>query len=298
MFRKTRWIVFTDVIFVEMSKTICPRCGAVAVTNGDFRVCPHCGHDSTKNALKMPVLSVRYLPSALAFVAGLAPLVSIFFDVELKYWAIAGFVLVLGIGWVFVTRKFRREAVESATHLNLYTKERNKKTEEFTVAPLRMPETPRTWKPLVSMPRPRQVYLPSGAKFAFSFGILAVCLISVGLLWASSHHRGAFSHRMSWSRGWPLLFNFLGVAIGSLFMIWREATSRKLLRDGEATVGYWNENGYDFWTQSGQRFRHASSLVLPLTRLLTSAWCRSFTFLTTLPKVSLCAAFTRAFVFH
>jgi hypothetical protein len=29
-------------------------------------------------------------------------------------------------------------------------------------------------------------------------------------------------------------------------MIWREVVSRKLLRDGEVTIGYWNEGAYEF----------------------------------------------------
>jgi hypothetical protein len=244
-----------------MPETICPQCGAVATTNGDFRICPHCGHDFSKTFPKIPLVSVYWLPPGLIFVAGSAPLLSAFFQVEWKYWVIAGFVLALGLGWVFVARKFRREYYDPTASLNVYAKERNGRRDEIAPVRARMPETPRIWKPLVSVPRPREVYLPSGAKFAFLFGAFSVFLLGVGLLWASVHHRGAFAHGVNWSRGWAPLFNFLGVALGSLFMAWREATSRKLLRDGEVTIGYWNEGAYEFWTQSGQRFRHDSSLV-------------------------------------
>jgi hypothetical protein len=44
-------------------------------------------------------------------------------------------------------------------------------------------------------------------------------------------------------------------------MFWGELKSRKLLRDGEVTMGYWNNGGYQFWTQSGQSFRRLARVV-------------------------------------
>lgn len=190
-------------------------------------------------------------------------MLSIFFDVEWKYWVIAVCILILGLCWVFVARRFRREYYDPTAGLNIYSKKvtRNGVAGQTIVAPTQRPETPRIWKALVSTSRPREVYLPSGAKFSLLLGVLCVCLVGTGLLWAVITHRGAFAHGVDWRRGWAPSLNLLGIALGSLFMIWREAVARKLLRDGEVTVGYWNERAYEFWTQSGQRFKHASSVV-------------------------------------
>ena len=246
-----------------MRENVCPRCTAVAPPAGDFRICPNCGYDGVKPFSTVSLATFHYIPAVLILVAGVAPLISAFFDVELKYWAIAAVVLVVGAAWTSVARRFRCEYDDPTAALNVYARKESdgQGREEMRPTSLRIPETPRIWKPLMATSRPRQVYLPFAAKFSLWLGVPFVCAVSGGLVWASSHHYGAFAHRMNWQRGWATLLNLVAVGLGTFFMIWREASSRKLLREGEATIGYWNEGGYQFWTQSGQRFRRASSIV-------------------------------------
>jgi hypothetical protein len=99
----------TDVIFALCLETLALAAVPVISDSGDFRICPYCGLGCANSHKKIPLVSLYYLPAALIFVAGVAPILSIFFDVEWKYWVIAGFILILGLCWVFVARKFRRE---------------------------------------------------------------------------------------------------------------------------------------------------------------------------------------------
>jgi hypothetical protein len=248
-----------------MRENVCPRCTAVAAPAGDFRICPNCGYDGVKPFSKVSLATFHYLPPLLIFVAGLAPILSIFFDVELKYWMIVAVVLLAGAAWTSVARRFRREYDDPTAALNIYAKKKSdgQSREQVPMTALRMPETPRTWKPLMATSRPRQVYLPFSAKFSLWSSAIFVPAVSVGLWWASSHHRGAFAHGITWQRGWAPLLNLLGFGLGTFLMIWRETSSRRLLREGEATIGYWHEGGYQFWSQSGQAFRQASSIVQP-----------------------------------
>lgn len=247
-----------------MRENVCPRCTAVAAPAGDFRICPNCGCDGVKPFGSVSLATFAYVPPILILVASIAPLLSIFFDIELKYWLIGACVLVVGVGWTTVARKLRREYDDPTAALNVFAKEndRGQAREQIPAVQPRMPAIPRAWKPLMATPRPRQVYLPLAAKVSLWLGALFVCVVSGGVVWAFTHHRGGFAYGgPSWHRAWAPVFNILGVGLGTFFMIWREASSRRLLREGEATIGYWNEGGYQFWTQSGQRFRHASSIV-------------------------------------
>jgi hypothetical protein len=246
-----------------MRENVCPRCTAVAPPVGDFRICPNCGYDGVKPFSSVSRATFHYIPPLLIFVAGLAPILSIFFNVELKYWLVVAVVLLVGAAWTSVARRFRREYDDPTAALNVYAKKKSdgQSREEMPPISLRMPEPPRIWKPLMETSRPRQVYLPFGAKCSLWSSAIFVPVVSGGLMWASSHHRGAFGHGLNWQRGWAPLLNLLGIGLGTFLMIWREASSRKLLREGEVTIGYWNEGGYQFWSQSGQRFRHASSIV-------------------------------------
>jgi hypothetical protein len=195
------------------------------------------------------------------FIAALGPMLSILFDVEWKYWAIAGFVIAVGLCWVFVARKFRQEYGDPTAKLNVFAEHVSEARNQTTPISVQMPETPRKWKPLISMHRPREVYLPTGAKVSVLLSGLFAASAIVLFAWGFANHRGPFSRHMDWHRAWAPLLNLLALTLGSLFMFWREAVSRKLLRDGEFTIGYWNEGAYEFWTQSGQRFRRNSSSI-------------------------------------
>jgi hypothetical protein len=148
----------------------CPRCGAVVSANGDFRICPYCGHECANSHKKIPLVPLYYLLAALIFVAGVAPILSIFFDVEWKYWVVAGFILILGLCWVFVARRFRREYYDPTAGLNIYSKKvtRNGAAGQTIVAPTQRPETPRIWKALVSTSRPPRGLLALWRKIQFA----------------------------------------------------------------------------------------------------------------------------------
>ena len=277
-----------------MPKIICPRCGAVVRNEGDFRICPHCGRDCARVFTKRFLPSIHYLLPALIYIATLGPTLSILFDVEWKYWAIAGFVIAVGLGWVFVARKFRREYDDPTADLNVFAKHgseiRNQKAPD---AP-QMPELPRNWKSLISMHRPREVYLPTGSKISVLFSGLFVAASILFFAWGFANHRGPFSKHMDWHRGWAPLLYYIAAVPASLLMIWREVVSRKLLRDGEVTIGYWNEGAYEFWTQSGQRFRR-NSVSIPSTDAIFGIGLVPVFYLSQDPTkcVALCSVYSR-----
>lgn len=119
------------------------------------------------------------------FIAALGPMLSILFDVEWKYWAIAGFVIAVGLCWVFVARKFRQEYGDPTAKLNVFAEHVSEARNQTTPISVQMPETPRKWKPLISMHRPREVYLPTGAKVSVLlsglFAASAIVLFAWGL---------------------------------------------------------------------------------------------------------------------
>lgn len=247
-----------------MKETDCPRCGAVATNPGDIRICPYCGQDCSRNIPRLPRVPIHYLSPTLLFVAGLAPMLSILTGVDWKYWAMLAIVFGAGASWVFVARKFRHEykdATAELARLSGYSDKANRKTNETDLLPMRKPETPRIWNPLISAPQPRDVYLPRAIKFQFAMCGAFTFVLCFGLPWAYANHRGPFAHQFNWQRAWAPLLNSFGVGLGTFLMFWGELASRKLLRDGEATVGYWNNGGYRFWTQSGQSFRRSASAV-------------------------------------
>ena len=181
-----------------MLETVCSSCGAIATNAGDFRICPHCGQDSAQTLARSPISSGRWLFPLLLIISGAAPVLSIFFQIEWKYWVIAASVLVAGIGWTLVARKIRNEYYDPTAGLatlNGRARATNYTQDEAGSSPIRMPATPGVWKTLVSAPRPREVYLPTGATVSFSFFGAFLCFLAAGLWWASSHHRGAFAHR-------------------------------------------------------------------------------------------------------
>lgn len=135
------------------------------------------------------------------------------------------------------------------------------------VSPAR-PETPAQWKPLISLPRPRKVYLPFGARIwaivtAFFFAG-AIHKVRDRLLHLTSHYN-AIAHDL-----FPAAFLALG-AWGGIGFLRREFLARSLLRDGEVTVGFvtglvrraveGSNVSYQFWTRTGERFEHEGHFV-------------------------------------
>lgn len=247
-----------------MIDTVCPCCAAVLTNQGDLRICPYCGQDCSRNVARLPHTSIHYLSPTLLLVASSAPMLMILTGVEWKYWALLAIIFGAGASWVFVARGLRHEYNDTTAELaglTGYLKKSNRTTNETDSLALRKPETPRIWRALMAAPRPREIYLPRAVKFLFLMCGAFACVLCFGFPWAYANHRGPFAHQINWHREWAPLLNSFGVGLGTLLMFWGELRSRKLLRDGEVTIGYWNNGGYQFWTQSGQSFRRSARIV-------------------------------------
>ena len=183
------------------------------------------------------------------------------FQVDWKYWACAALLLVLGLVWAYLSQKTRVEFHDSALALNVYTP----KTDGAGLAPstLRAPETPRQWKALAALPPPRQVHWPSSAKLSLLLLVIACFSIGESLLRFAHNHQSLF-HAIYSRPAIVLQLLYLVVSmIAILVSLKRELGARTILRDGDVTIGYWNDGAYQFWTRSGQRFGRAASIVEP-----------------------------------
>lgn len=242
-----------------MTETSCPRCGAIFSSTGDLRHCSHCGLDCGTASAKFHITSRRYIRLALFFGVWLAAYLPIFITVKWEYWAIASSLLVLALFWSYVSRKTRREFYNPTAPLNIYAPPTDAKSGQSSL-PLRHPETPRQWKALISAPRPREVYLPLGSKVELLFAVLVG--LGGGSLWLGAvTHRAIFGRAMHWhGYDWlPLFYLAFGI-ITCLALIRKELAARTLLRDGEVTIGFWNDGTYRFWTKSGECFQRAASI--------------------------------------
>lgn len=244
-----------------MAELNCPRCGSVFTSPVDSPPCPHCGLECGTVTTKLRIKSPKY--GRLAFVvAWFALSVPPFlFQVDWKYWACAALLLALGLGWAYLLQRTRVEYHDSALALSA---DAGKIYAAAPTAPaLRAPETPRQWKALTALPRPRQVYWPSSAKLSLLLLVIACLFISESLLGFARHHppliHAIYSHP---AMGLEVLY-LVASMIAMLVSLRRELAAVTILRDGEVTIGYWNEGAYQFWTRAGERFRRVAGITAP-----------------------------------
>ena len=135
----------------------------------------------------------------------------------------------------------------------------------------RPPPTPREWKSLLSMGKPREVYWPKEARQTL-FWEAALNVTFLIFLVFIAHRRGwAFVRQHTFDPG------ELAILIPVVLWIYllpgrlrQELKARALLRDGEVTIGFlttWVSRdrpyrvSYQFWTQTGERFERDGILL-------------------------------------
>ena len=242
-----------------MAELNCPRCGSVFTSQVDSPPCPHCGLECGTVTTKLRIKSPRY--GRLAFVVGWFALSvpPFLFQVDWKYWGIAALLLVLGLGWAYLLQRTRVEYHDSVLALSADTR----KIDAAVPAPpmLRAPETPRQWKALTELPPPRQVYWPSSAKLSLLLLVIACLFIGESLLGFARDHQSLI-HTIYSRPAIGLQLVYLVVSmIAILVSLRRELAAVTILRDGEVTIGYWNEGAYQFSTRGGERFRHVAGIA-------------------------------------
>lgn len=246
----------------------CPRCGSVFTSPVDSPPCPHCGLECGTITTKLRIKSPRY--GRLAFVvAWFALSVPPFlFQVDWKYWACAALLLVLGLGWAYLLQRVRVEYHDSA--LALSAGARNIKAAVPAPPTLRAPETPRQWKALTALPPPRQVYWPSSAKLSLLLLVIACLSIGASLLDFARDHQSLIHAIYSRPAIGLRLLYLVASMIAMLVSLRRELAAVTILRDGEVTIGYWNEGTYQFWTRAGECFRRVAGITAPEDALTDS----------------------------
>jgi hypothetical protein len=244
-----------------MAEITCPRCGSVFTSSVELPPCPHCGLQCGTVAAKLRIKSPKFGRFAFVVAWCAVSVPPFLFQVDWKYWACATLLLVLGLGWAYLSRKTRVEFHDSALALSGYTP----KIGATDPAPslLRAPETPRQWKALTALPPPRQLYWPSSARLNLSLLVIA-CFSIGGSLLRFAHNHQSLLHAIYLRPGLGLKLLYLVVSmIAMLVFLKRELGARTILRDGDVTIGYWNDGAYQFWTRSGQRFSRAAKIGEP-----------------------------------
>jgi len=224
-------------------------------------VCPHCGANPRELSAIIHAGISKYLRIAGGILLSVLPLAL----TARKLWSwdsLMPLLVVLGVSWVVNVARERRHQPITALEIG------SRKKSETTVSlpPPRPPEVPREWKPLISLPRPREVYIPLGK--ALWLSAEAVFIVVMIGRFVSSVHRHPMPLGQWITHRWGEV-PFVVVALIALPILLRhiaqEFENWSLLRDGEVTIGViadWISMGegkvavYRFWTQSGQRFEH------------------------------------------
>lgn len=275
-----------------MVERTCPRCGSVFTSSDEDCSCPHCGLECGTVAAKLRIKSPQYGRFAFIVVWCALGVPPFLFQVDWKYWACAALLLVLGLGWAYLSQKTRVEFHDSALTLNSYTPKID--TADPATSSLRAPETPRQWRALIALPPPRQVYWPSSAKLSLLFLVIVCFSIGESLL-HFAHNRQSLFHAIYSRPTIVLQLIYLIVSmIAMLVSLKRELGGTTILRDGDVTIGYWNDGAYQFWTRAGERFRRTAGIAAPEDALTDSGLVPVF-YLPHDPaqSVALCSVYAR-----
>jgi hypothetical protein len=248
----------------EMS---CHKCGAVFFASEMPGPCPNCGAPTGKDIWRFTRGASRYVFWVILAIVWIFPAGYRHGDWQ----SIAVFLAIaaLALGFVAVARK-KQQGADLFTGLN--PRARSTRDSAIQIAPSAptAPQIPPEWKLLVSLPRPRDVYLPVD-KAIWSVVSAAV---SIALLVLFVYQRRYHIAHPAWSSfrtdEWLILVSVVASLYSTVVSFPRSSKARELLRDGEATIGYvvdW-ESGrsgswltYQFWTLTGQRFEHRKRAV-------------------------------------
>lgn len=83
------------------------------------------------------------------------------------------------------------------------------------------------------------------------------------LLHLAQNHRALVHTIYARPAIWLHLLYMVITAIMMVVALGRELAAWTILRDGEVTIGYWNEGAYQYWTRGGERFRRVASMAAP-----------------------------------
>jgi hypothetical protein len=176
-------------------------------------------------------------------------------------------VLICAGAYSFYLENTRRKGKGTVVTLDLTPRATSTGAVDHAWTPPPRPSVPAQWSPLMSLPRPRQVYWPFWSKVGTA-AAAAFILGSVGFFAFVVH--GSLATFRHWAAVWkddlPLFVITVAADLIVFVGICREFQNRHLLRDGEATIGGivdWitgRRSGstavYQFWTRSGERFEH------------------------------------------
>jgi len=248
-----------------MSEIHCLHCGALFQANPGLSVCPHCGANPRDLLSVIRTNVSRYFWQVFALVVPALPF--LFSGRNRDAVGVVAAVFAVGITWMFMTSASQRRS-RPITALEIQS--RRKLEEAAPLPPPRPPETPKEWKPLVSLLRPRDVYIPFW-KAVKIWGEGAFLVVALGFA-SSSMYAHPLEPRL-WAFSRLDYVTAVGFVVALPFWLrnrFREISSRSLLRDGEVTIGViadWISRGegktavYQFWTRTGERFQHERAVV-------------------------------------
>ena len=252
-----------------MAEIVCSNCGCVFFGAADTSICPHCGQNPQKTPWKkLSILASDNFGMILWLVwlgrrfrrPGLSGLNwddYVFFAV----------LLICAGAYSVYLEYTRRRGKGTVVTLDLSAQRASTAASENSWTPPPRPSVPAQWLPLMSLPRPREVYWPIWSKVWTAVEV-AFILGSVGFFAYVVH--GSMATFRRWAAVWkddlPLFIVTLAADFIVFGGIYGEFQNRQLLRDGEATIGTivdWiagrrnNSTAvYQFWTRSGRRFEH------------------------------------------
>jgi hypothetical protein len=174
-------------------------------------------------------------------------------------------VLVCAGAYSFYLENVRSKGRGTVVTLDLTPRAASGGAAENSWTPPPQPAVPAQWAPLMSVPRPREVYWPFGSKVRTTVEV-AFILGSVGFFAFVLH--GSLATFRHWADAWRHDFALFIITTAADWMvlagIWREFQNRQVMRDGEATIGTivdWvvgRRNSstavYQFWTRNAERF--------------------------------------------
>jgi hypothetical protein len=254
----------------HMKEIVCSHCGAVSVSAADVSVCPHCGSNPRSPLGKIGNFANQNVGIVL-WIVSLVLWRRPGRNVWDEYATIA-LTLFLGWAWSTFSRESKRGLHEPITALNLPKNGAPRVSPEIPSTRPQPPRIPGELEPLISLPRPREVFWPFWAMVEQLAGVVMV-IGSLGfLVFMVKRHPEEFPDwRSLHSTNLPFL---IATALSALFIVrglYREYANRQLLRDGEATVAVimdWISRShgpttvvYRFWTRTGECIEHRGTVV-------------------------------------
>jgi hypothetical protein len=251
---------YNSCINIRMREMHCQRCGAISTIRGDAAICTYCG-----SQLSAPVGAVISFGRrhfwvfvwAIVFLLVERPPKEVLLD-----FGVLLSIFAVGLLWFLVIRAIRKiEKDEVVVEWKV-----DRYPTPILVSELRPPDVPTPWRTLMESRPPRDVYLPAKAQVTFLFATACVSAVLIGLpLLAASHHKSIFQLYGS-PRAASDLLSLLGGLTVWVLQLKALLTTRDILRNGEATVAYTqdqtlNHATYRFWTRSGQCFERGTAVI-------------------------------------